>query len=168
MVGAAAAAAVVETRSDALAVQWPRRVTLTIVFECGLLGAFALAWALAGEQPTGGAVYGLIALASCAMGVQAGAVRRLHVPDVLTVVITGTLTSFVVRLTTRAAHPRARQPDEVGSPLDIRAAVVAGVALGAVAGGAVELHAHDTAGLVALAAACSVAVMTAWRRAQPA
>jgi uncharacterized membrane protein YoaK (UPF0700 family) len=157
VLGAAAATVIVDTgTSDEGGAVWPRRVTVALALECGLLGAFAIAWASAGPDRSGATAYALIALAGCAMGLQSGAVRSLRVPDVLTVVVTGTLTSLVARLTARARPGRPAPPD-APKTLDIRAAVIAAMALGAVAGGALELHAYDAAALLPLAAACAVA-----------
>lgn len=160
LVGVALAAAIVERDR---AGPWPRSVTLTLGIESGVLGAFAILWAVAADPLSDAAVYGLIALAACAMGMQSGAVRRLHVPDVLTVVITGTLTTLVARLTSKAGRRAVASPAEAVPPLGLRAAVVAGVALGAVVGGAVELHAREAAALVPFAAVLAVVAAATWR-----
>ncbi len=83
---------------------WPRSVTLALLVELGLLVAFLAGWEIAGDRAATPALSGLVALSAGAMGIQAGAARRLNVVGVTTVFVTGMLTSLIAELA--AAGPR--------------------------------------------------------------
>ena len=70
-----------------------------------MLLALAGGWALAGEDPAGGAEYVLVGVAGLAMGLQSAAVRQLRVGGVATTYVTGTLTGLLADLALGA--PRA-------------------------------------------------------------
>ncbi len=95
---------------------WPPSVTNAVFLEGIVLAAFTIAWhALRVPRPEEW-LYGLIALAAVAMGIQSAAVRRLEVPGIVTTYITGTLTSLVSGLTSRIRQAKARSAPEASSP----------------------------------------------------
>jgi uncharacterized membrane protein YoaK (UPF0700 family) len=116
--------------------EWSSAVTRALSLEGVLLVGFSLTWHLAGSTPDDPAVYGLIAVAGLAMGLQSGAVHRLRVPGVMTTYITGTLTSLLSDLTGRLRRIEGSAPG--ASPQERRVGLLAAVflmyALGALAG----------------------------------
>jgi hypothetical protein len=54
---------------------WPVAVTLTLVVELAVMGAFSAGWELTHAQPTGGPQLALLAVATLGMGLQSAAVR---------------------------------------------------------------------------------------------
>jgi uncharacterized membrane protein YoaK (UPF0700 family) len=113
-----------------------------------LLLAALLAAALAGPHFSGGAKDGIAALAALAMGLQNAAVRRLHVFDLTTTVLTMTLTGI-------AADMRERDRFAVLRRL---LAVVAMLA-GAIAGALLVLEVSNVAALGLAAAILAVVVL---------
>jgi uncharacterized membrane protein YoaK (UPF0700 family) len=79
---------------------WPLSVTLALLVEFGLLGAFLTGWEISGDRPAALVLVTLIALSAAAMGMQAAAARRLQVAGVTTVFVTGMLTSLLADLAT--------------------------------------------------------------------
>lgn len=75
--------------------KWSQAVTRTLTLEGVLLIVFSLLWHLIGPNVDDPLIYGLIVIASLAMGLQSGAVHRLRVAGVMTTYITGTLTSLM-------------------------------------------------------------------------
>jgi uncharacterized membrane protein YoaK (UPF0700 family) len=110
---------------------WPVAVTLTLVVELAVMGAFSAGWELTHAQPTGGPQLALLAVATLGMGLQSAAVRGLGT-TVSTTYLTGTLTAVVASLITKQ---RSRHIDHRG------VAVLTAVAVGAAVGGALILTA---------------------------
>jgi uncharacterized membrane protein YoaK (UPF0700 family) len=110
---------------------WPVAVTLTLVVELAVMGAFSAGWELTHAQPTGGPQLVLLAVAMVGMGLQSAAVRGLGT-TVSTTYLTGTLTGVVGSL---VAKQRPRHLDHRGI------AVLTAVAVGAAAGGVLILTA---------------------------
>lgn len=115
---------------------WSPAVTRALAIEAALLVVFSLTWHLAEPTPDDPVVYGLIAMAGLAMGIQSGAVHRLRIPGVMTTYITGTLTSLMSDLTGRLR--RIEGSASGASPRERRVGLMAAVfllyALGALAG----------------------------------
>ena len=103
---------------------WPRRVTVALTVEIGVLAGFSAGWIAVGGHPSGVPQQTLLALAATAMGMQSAAVRRLG--QLSTTYLTSTLTGVVVAL---ALRQRPRREDR--RSLAILAAFIAGAVIGA-------------------------------------
>ena len=110
---------------------WPVAVTVTLVVELAVMGAFSAGWELTHAQPTGGPQLVLLVVATLGMGLQSAAVRGLGT-TVSTTYLTGTLTGVVASL---VAKQRSHRFDHRG------VAVLTAVAVGAAAGGVLILTA---------------------------
>jgi len=104
LAGAAAATASLDLRLDKLPA--PRAIFWLLALEACLLAGFSLAWPFIDRPIAGAWVYGLIVVASFAMGLQSVAARLAGRPGVTTVVFTSTLTSIV----TAATNAMLRSP----------------------------------------------------------
>jgi fatty acid desaturase len=114
------------------------------------MGLFSAGWELTHAQPTGGPQLALLAVAALGMGLQSAAVRRLDT-TLSTTYLTGTLTGVVASLVLRQ---RSAHVDHRG------VAVLAAVALGAAAGGALILVAPAVFPVLPLAT-LSIVIATA-------
>ncbi len=76
----------------------PAHVRWALSAELILLAGLTVGWEITGASPAGSAQYGLLAVASAAMGVQASAVKEMGLTDVSTTFLTGTLTGLVSSL----------------------------------------------------------------------
>lgn len=76
----------------------PAHVRWALFAELILLAGLTAGWEITGASPAGSAQYGLLAVASAAMGVQASAVKEMGLTDVSTTFLTGTLTGLVSSL----------------------------------------------------------------------
>jgi uncharacterized membrane protein YoaK (UPF0700 family) len=83
-----------------------RAVCRLLALEACLLASFALAWLLLSRPISGAWLYGVIVIASSAMGIQSVAARQVGRPGVTTVVFTSMLTAIV----TAAANAILRRP----------------------------------------------------------
>jgi uncharacterized membrane protein YoaK (UPF0700 family) len=101
---------------------WPVAVTMTLVVELAVMGAFSAGWELTHSQPTGGPQLVLIVVATLGMGLQSVAVRGLGT-TVSTTYLTGTLTGVVASL---VAKQRSRRLDHRGMAV-LTALAVGGV-----------------------------------------
>jgi uncharacterized membrane protein YoaK (UPF0700 family) len=119
---------------------WSAAVTRVLALEGALLILFSLTWHLAGPTPEDPVVYALIAMAGVAMGLQSGAVHRLHVPGVMTTYITGTLTSLISDLTGRLGRIAGSAPGT--APQERRVGLLAAVFLVYALGALVEATLH--------------------------
>jgi uncharacterized membrane protein YoaK (UPF0700 family) len=155
VLGVLAGAALCGRRERSEASRWPPRVTLTLAVELIALLAMAVGWALAGEDPAGGAEYGLVGAAALAMGMQSAAVQRLRVAGVATTYVTGTLTSLFTDL----ALPGASR----GSMVQ-RGWVLLALVAGAVAGAVVVRVAGGFAALIPVVLVAVVVVVAARSR----
>ena len=152
VLGVAAGAVLVETIAGAEARAAAIRRAITL--EAGILAVLAAAWFVAGAQQAIGGLYGLIALAAAAMGIQSAAIRRLNVAGVATTYITGTLTGLCAGLVARLTTPRpargmcgAAPPSPPARGLRPPAAVLASYGLGAMASGVILDHSPSLAAL---------------------
>ncbi len=94
---------------------WPRAVTRALAVEVAVLALFSTLGMILGTRDQYGVVYGLIALAACAMGIQSAAVRSLGVVDIATTYLTGTWVGLMAGLSRRLragieAHDDERRP----------------------------------------------------------
>jgi uncharacterized membrane protein YoaK (UPF0700 family) len=110
---------------------WPVAVTLALVVELAVMGAFTAGWELTDAQPTGSPQLVLVVVATLGMGLQSAAVRGLGT-SVSTTYLTGTLTGVVASL---VAKQRSRHIDYRG------VAVLTAVAVGATVGAVLVLTA---------------------------
>jgi uncharacterized membrane protein YoaK (UPF0700 family) len=127
---------------------WPVAVTLTLVVELAVMGAFSTGWELTHAQPTGGPQLVLLAVATLGMGLQSAAVRRLD-PSVSTTYLTGVVASLV-------AKQRSRHIDYRG------VAVLTAVVVGAAVGGMLILTAPAVLPVLPLAALTVVIAAAAY------
>jgi uncharacterized membrane protein YoaK (UPF0700 family) len=135
---------------------WPVAVTLTLVVEFAVMGAFSAGWELAHAQPTGGPQLVLLALATLGMGLQSAAVRGLGTA-VSTTYLTGTITGVVASL---VAKRRSRHLDRRG------VAVLIAVAVGAAVGGVLLLTAPAVLPALPLATLTVVIAAAAYHHTQ--
>jgi uncharacterized membrane protein YoaK (UPF0700 family) len=159
--GVLAGAALCGRDQQAEAGRWPPRVTLALAVELVALLAMAACWALAGEDPAGGAEYGLVGVSALAMGVQSAAVQRFGVSGVATTYVTGTLTGLLGDLVLPGAS-RGSLVRRGGVLLALVAGAAAGAAVVGVAGGMAALIP-----VVLVAAVVAVAALPRRRRARP-
>ncbi|MEI4273705.1 YoaK family protein [Klenkia sp. LSe6-5] len=104
---------------------WPVRVTVALAVEGGLLAGYAAGWWMTGADRGTTATLLLLTTTAVALGVQSSTVQRFGVSGLSTTFLTGTLTSIVVRLSTR------RPLREVLPSVHVIAGLVAGAAAGA-------------------------------------
>jgi uncharacterized membrane protein YoaK (UPF0700 family) len=132
---------------------WAPHVRATLIAELVLLIGFFAGWDIVGSDPSGGAQYWLLAIATAAMGMQASAVINMGLTDVSTTYLTGTLTGLVRSLASPRRERRARGKRE-GL---IRPGVLAGLLAGALLSGLLVKTAP--AGVPALPAAALLIVV---------
>ena len=97
LTAASAAAAGVDLWLDGCPVSRADRWLLAV--EACLLAMFAVAWQFSDRPISGVGLYGLIVLASSAMGIQSLAARLVDRPGITTVVFTSTLTAIATAVT---------------------------------------------------------------------
>ena len=129
---------------------WPRPVSITLALALILQAAFFAVWITAASPAS--LAYILIALAAFAMGLQAYAIRSLHVPGISTTAFTATFVDLVSGVATWAlTAPSARR----------LTATVVGVAAGGFLGDWMLSHAHPYAPIVPAAVTAAV-IAIAW------
>jgi uncharacterized membrane protein YoaK (UPF0700 family) len=166
--GVAAAALIVERdKGPTRSALWPASVTTAFALEGAMLLAFA-AGSVVARTPDSGLVYPLIALSAVAMGMQSVAVRELGVAGVTTTYITGTWTSLIGELVTRARRQGRSRTAELAVAAttrvrQVQAAVLAVYFVAAIAGGLAESRWLLVAGVVPCVAVALVFVV-GWRR----
>ncbi len=131
---------------------WPRSVTIALLAEFGLLVAFLAGWEVAGVPAATPVLAALVALSAGAMGVQAGAARRLGVAGVTTVFVTGMLTSLIAEVAT--AGP--------GRQWVLWTASLVALVIGAAAGAALFMTWRPGAPLVAVVLVGIVIAAATW------
>jgi uncharacterized membrane protein YoaK (UPF0700 family) len=143
-----------ETQHNASRV-WPRPVSIALALALVLQAAFFLVWVTAASPAS--LAYILIALAAFAMGLQANAVRSLHVPGISTTAFTATFVGLVIIIAAwTLTAPSARR----------LAGAVAGVAAGGFLGDWMLSHAHPYVPVVP-AAVTAVIIAVAWVAPKP-
>ena len=103
---------------------WPRRVTVTLAVELGILVVFSVGWLVSGSHRGTATRMVLLVLAAAAMGVRTAAVRRLG--QMSTTYLTSTLTAL-------AALATRRLPDEWERSVGVIVALVVGAVFGSLA-----------------------------------
>jgi uncharacterized membrane protein YoaK (UPF0700 family) len=104
---------------------WPRRVTVTLAVELGILLAFNAGWLISGSHRGTVTRMVLLVLAATAMGVQTAAVRRLG--QMSTTYLTSTLTGLFAALAIR------RMPEDWQRSIGVIVALVVGAIFGSLA-----------------------------------
>ena len=134
---------------------WPRRVSIALTIALVLQAAFLAVWVTAAAPAR--LAYILIALSALALGLQANAIRSLHVPSISTTAFTATYIDLASGLVTWSltAHSARR----------LTASVVA-MAAGACLGDLMLRHAHTYAPVVAVAVT-AVVIAIAWVALKP-
>jgi uncharacterized membrane protein YoaK (UPF0700 family) len=115
---------------------WPRRVSIALGLSALAQVAFLAGWIATSGRPATGIGHVLVGISALAMGMQSGAVLSLGVPGVFTTAVTATLVLLASDL---AGWPQST--NERGR----LAGVLAGVCLGAAAGGLLLVHARSYA-----------------------
>ncbi|SFJ80639.1 Uncharacterized membrane protein YoaK, UPF0700 family [Streptosporangium canum] len=88
---------------------WPLAVTRLLWICLALHVVFLTGWILCDAAPGPTSTLLLIAVASCAMGLQAAAARRVNVDGITTTFVTGTLTSLLQSLASRRTADALRR-----------------------------------------------------------
>jgi uncharacterized membrane protein YoaK (UPF0700 family) len=104
---------------------WPRRVSVTLAVELGILVVFSAGWLVSGSHRGTATRMVLLVLAAAAMGVQTAAVRRLG--QMSSTYLTSTLTGLFAALATW------RMPDEWQRSVGVILALVVGAIFGSLA-----------------------------------
>lgn len=156
------------TRHVAQKTEWHRAISLTLLLEAALMAAAEIRWTVlqlhgalrmpAQQDPL---TRPLLAAVSLAIGMQSGAMLRLHVPGIVTTYITGTwtnLASNLVKLRTREQHRPTRERVEVEERLAMQFAVVVVYFLSAVLTGLLTSHQPIAAGATPAAAVLFTAI----------
>jgi uncharacterized membrane protein YoaK (UPF0700 family) len=139
-----------ETEDDQVFHAWPRRVSIALVIALVLQIGFVAVWVTAARPAS--LAYILMALSALALGLQANAIRSLHVPSISTTAFTATYIDLASGLVTWSltAHSARR----------LTASVVA-MAAGAFVGDLMLGHAHRSAPVVP-AVVTAVVIAIAW------
>jgi uncharacterized membrane protein YoaK (UPF0700 family) len=134
---------------------WPRRVSIALAIALVLQAAFLAVWVTAASPAH--LAYILMALSALALGLQANAIRSLHVPSISTTAFTATYIDLASGLVTWSltAHSARR----------LTASVVA-MAAGACLGDVMLSHAHPYAPVVP-AVLTAVVIVIAWTVLKP-
>ena len=134
---------------------WPRRVSIALAIALILQVGFLAVWITAASPAS--LAYILMALSALALGLQANAIRSLHVPDVSTTAFTAAFIDLFSGLVTWSltAHSARRL-----------AASMVGMAAGAFLGDWMLSHAHPYAPVVP-AAVTAVVIAIAWVALKP-
>ena len=138
-----------ETEDNKVYQAWPRRVAVALAIALILQIAFLVEWVTAASPAS--LAYILMALSALALGLQANAIRSLHVPSISTTAFTATYIDLFSRLVTLSltAYSARRL-----------VASVVGMAAGAFLGDRMLSHAHRYAPVVP-AAITAVVIATA-------
>ncbi|MDP9091489.1 MAG: DUF1275 domain-containing protein [Actinomycetota bacterium] len=137
---------------NGLNASWPAPAIRALAVEWCLLMIFAVCWILL-DAPTSAALdASLLAMNSCALGIQGSAVLRLGVPGLSTTYLTGTLLGVVAGLATGHRIPGFRRS----------VLVLIAITLGAAVGGLLAAHLRRVAPLGQLTM-LAIVVVVAWR-----
>jgi uncharacterized membrane protein YoaK (UPF0700 family) len=135
----------------------PALIRAAVAFELVALAVALLVAALAGDGIGGLSADAVAALAAIAMGTQNSVVRALKVPDLMTTVLTMTLTGIVADIRTAPRHVLVR-----------RVLAVATMLVGAVVGALLVIHVSAVAGLVLAVGLLAVTLAAAvWSARKP-
>jgi uncharacterized membrane protein YoaK (UPF0700 family) len=133
---------------------WPVGVSVVLALEVLVQGGFLGGWVAVNGHPSLVFTAVLVGLSALAMGMQSDAVAALGVAGVTTTYVTGTMTGLLRAL----AIGGINVPDRVR-----RAAVLAGLLLGAVVCAVLLVHARRFAPVLPLAATVTVLATAVWR-----
>jgi uncharacterized membrane protein YoaK (UPF0700 family) len=133
---------------------WPRRVTIALAIALILQVGFLVVWDTSASPAS--LAYPLMALSALALGLQANAIRSLHVPSISTTAFTATYIDLFSGLVTWSltAYSARRL-----------VASIVGMAAGAFLGDVMLSHAHPYAPVVP-AVVTAVVIAIAWRALQ--
>jgi uncharacterized membrane protein YoaK (UPF0700 family) len=134
---------------------WPRRVCIALVITLILQVAFFVVWITAASPAS--LAYTLVALAAFAMGLQANAIRSLHVPGISTTAFTAAFIGLVSGLVSRGLT--------VPAAWRLTTTMV-GLAVGGFLGDWMLSHAHPYAPVVPVAVT-AVVIAIAWVALKP-
>jgi len=144
-----------ETPDDKIFHVWPRRVTIALAVALILQVGFLVVWMTAASPAS--LAYILMALSALALGLQANAIRDLHVPGISTTAFTATFIDLFSGLATWSltAHSARRL-----------ATTMVSMAAGAFLGDLMLSHAHRYAPVVPVAVT-AVVIAIAWVALKP-
>ncbi len=144
-----------ETEDNHVFQAWPRRVSIALAIALVLQAGFVAVWVTAARPAS--LAYILMALSALALGLQANAIRSLHVPSISTTAFTATFIDLASGLVTWSltAHSARRL-----------AACVVGMAAGAFVSDLMLSHAHRSAPVVP-AVVTAVVIAIAWVALKP-
>ena len=144
-----------ETADNQVVQAWPRRVTIALAIALILQIGFLVVWITAASPAS--LAYILMALSALALGLQANAIRDLHVPGISTTAFTATYIDLFSGLATWSltAHSARRL-----------ATTMVSMAAGAFLGDLMLSHAHRYAPVVP-AAVTAVVIAIAWVALKP-
>ena len=144
-----------ETEDDKVFQAWPRRVSIALAIALILQAGFLVVWITAASPAS--LAYILIALSARARGLQANAIRDLHVPGISTTAFTATFIDLFSGLATWSltAHSARRL-----------ATTMVSMAAGAFLGDWMLGHAHRYAPVVPVAVT-AVVIAIAWVALKP-
>jgi uncharacterized membrane protein YoaK (UPF0700 family) len=144
-----------QTEDNRVFQAWPRRVSIALAIALVLQAGFLAAWVTAASPAH--LAYILMALSALAMGLQANAIRSLHVPSISTTAFTATFIDLFSGLVTWSltAHSARRL-----------AASMIGMAAGAFLGDWMLSHAHRYAPVLPAAVTAAV-IAIAWVSLKP-
>jgi uncharacterized membrane protein YoaK (UPF0700 family) len=132
---------------------WPIGVTVVLALEALVQAGFLAGWLTVRGHPALAFEAVLVGMSALAMGMQSDAVAALGVAGVTTTYVTGTMTGLLRSLVIGG--------DDVSGRLR-RAAVLAGLLVGAVAGGLLLVHARRFAPVLPLATTVAVLATAVW------
>jgi uncharacterized membrane protein YoaK (UPF0700 family) len=144
-----------ETEDDKVTQAWPRRVSIALAIALILQAGFLTVWITAASPAS--LAYILMALSALAMGLQANAIRDLHVPGISTTAFTASFIDLFSGLATWSltAHSARRL-----------AMTMVSMAAGAFIGDWMLSHAHPYAPVVP-AVITAVVIAIAWLALKP-
>jgi uncharacterized membrane protein YoaK (UPF0700 family) len=144
-----------ETADDKVFHAWPRRVSIALAIALILQVGFLAVWITAASPAS--LAYILMALSALALGLQANAIRDLHVPGISTTAFTATFIDLFSGLATWSLTARSAQR---------LAATMVSMAAGAFLGDWMLGHAHRYAPVVPVAVTAAV-IAIAWVALKP-
>jgi uncharacterized membrane protein YoaK (UPF0700 family) len=144
-----------ETADNQVVQAWPRRVTIALAIALILQIGFLVVWITAASPAS--LAYILMALSALALGLQANAIRSLHVPSISTTAFTATYIDLFSGLVTWSltAYSARRL-----------VASIVGMAAGAFLGDVMLRHAHPYAPVVPTVVT-AVVIAIAWLALKP-
>jgi uncharacterized membrane protein YoaK (UPF0700 family) len=137
---------------------WPVGTSVVLALEALVQAGFLGGWLAVNGHPSLVFTAVLVGVSALAMGMQSDAVAACGVAGVTTTYVTGTMTGLLRALVIGGSDA----PDRLR-----RAAVLAGLLLGAVAGALLLVHARRFAPMLPLAVTVTVLTTAVWRFHRP-